>query len=73
MMRLQSWSFKECEIYPLITITPGLIWLGLLEPVRVSSMGQIELFNDLLRIIIIIIIIISYLKPRSCVQIIYIA
>ena len=34
--------------------------------VRVTSMGQIELFNHLLRIII------SYLKPYRCVQIVYI-
>ena len=33
-------------------------------------MGHIEWFNDLLRIIIIIIIIISFLKPYSCVQIV---
>ena len=34
---------------------------------RVSSMGQIKLFNHLQWIIII-----SYLKPYSCVEIIYI-
>ena len=40
--------------------------------VGVPFTGQIELFSPLLRIIIIIIIIISYLKPFSCVQIVHI-
>ena len=45
IMRLQSWSFG-------MRGTPSLSLPGMVVPVRVLSMGQIELFNDLLRIII---------------------
>ena len=41
--------------YPLIAITPRF-WLRLVVPVRVSTKGQIEMFNYLQRIII------SYMK-----------
>ena len=37
----------------------------MVKPVRVSYMDQIELFDDFLKIIIII----GYLKPYSCVKI----
>ena len=50
--------------YDFTAITPRstLTWI------KITSMGQIERFNHLLRIIII-----EYLKPYSCVQIICIA
>ena len=60
MVRLQSQSFGKCGVPLHYPLSPGVI-----VPVRVSSMGQIELFNLLLRIIII-----SYLKPFSCVQVV---
>ena len=47
------------HVFPISVLTlpllPGLLWLGFVEPVKVSSMGQIELFNHLLRIILLVI------------------
>ena len=51
--------------YPFIAITPRSTRMVL--PVRVQSVGQIEQFHYLLKVIFI-----SYLKPYSCAQIIYI-
>ena len=63
-VKLQSLNFGECRV-PLYChysqVYSDLEWLYL---VRVTSMGQIELFNHLLRIIMV-----SYLKPYSYVQI----
>ena len=42
---------------PLLPLLSGPLWLSVVVPVRVPSMGQIELFNHLL-----------YLKPFKCVQ-----
>ena len=50
----------------LLPLLSGPPWSGLVVSFRVSSMGQIELPNHLLRIIIF-----SILKPYSCVQIIH--
>ena len=50
---------------PSLTLLTGSLWPGLVAPVRVLSMVQIELFNHLPMIIII-----SYLKAYNCVQII---
>ena len=35
-----------------LPLLPGSLWTGVVVPVKVQSMGQIELFNHLLRIII---------------------
>ena len=43
---------------PSLPLLPGPLWPGVVVPVIISSMSQIELFNHFLRIIIIIIIII---------------
>ena len=51
---------------PSLPLLPGPLWPGVVVHVRVLSMAQIELFDHLLRIIIII----NYLKPYSCVQIV---
>ena len=48
----------------LLRLLPGPLWSVVVKPARVPSMGQIELFNHLLRIIII-----SYLKAYNLVQI----
>ena len=48
---------------------PGSHWPRLVGLVRIPSLGKMELFNQK---IIIIIIIISYLKPYNSIQIIYI-
>ena len=66
MERFQSWSLGNVE-YPFITITPRSTLTGVVVSVRVSSIDQIELFNYLLKIIII-----SYLKPFSYVEIVHI-
>ena len=46
---------------PSLTLLSGPLWSSIVVLVRVSSMGQIELFSLLLGIIIII-----YLKPYNC-------
>ena len=62
MVRLLSWSLGNIDnLFMNITLRSPLIWL--VVSVRVSSVGQIELFNHLLRFIILI----CYLK---CVQIV---
>ena len=38
------WSFGNAE-YPFMAIAPGPLWLGVVVPVWVLSMGQIELFD----------------------------
>ena len=59
MVGYQSWSFGEYRVF--------LHWTEVIVPVRVQSVGQILLFNHLLRFIII-----SYLKPCDSVQNVYI-
>ena len=49
-----------------LPLPPGPLESRSVAPVCVPYMGQIELFNHLLRIIIIIITIISFLKPCCC-------
>ena len=44
MVRLQSLSFGECGV-PFVAITPWSTWV--VVSIRVSSMGQIEVFNQL--------------------------
>ena len=68
MLRLQSCCLENVE-YPFISITLRFTLTLSEAPVRVWSIGQIELFNHLLGAIIIII---SYLILYCCVQIIYI-
>ena len=63
MVKLQSWNTGEREV-PLHC--PDPLWLRVVVPIRVLSMSLIELLNYLLRIII------KYLKPYNCVQIIWI-
>ena len=63
LVRLQSWSLGGME-YPSLPFLSDPLWYRVVVPDRVSFMGQIELVNHLLRIII------SYLKPCNCVQII---
>ena len=60
---LELWIIRSIPLLPLLS---GPLWPGVV-PITFSSMGQIELFNHLQRIIII-----SYLKSYNCVQIIYI-
>ena len=61
---LELWGMLST---PYFLLNQGPLWSGLAAPVKVPSMGQIELFHDLLKIIII-----GYLKQYSCVQIIHI-
>ena len=56
-LRLQFLSFGEFGVY----LLPGSLLPGVVVTFRVLSMGQIELFYHLLKIIII-----SYSKPYSC-------
>ena len=49
-----------------LPLLSGPLWPGMVVPVLGPSMGQTELLNHLLRIII------SYLEPYSYVQIIYV-
>ena len=49
---------------PSLRSLSGALWAGVVVPVRVSSVGQLKLFNHLQRIIII-----SYLKPCNYVHI----
>ena len=51
---LELWGMWSTSLLPLHS---GQLWFKVIEPVRVQSMGQIELFNNLL-----------YLKPSNCVQ-----
>ena len=46
MTRLQSWSFGECGVL-LYSQYSQVHWSWVVVPVRISSMGQIELFNHL--------------------------
>ena len=63
MVRLQSWSLRHTHLLPLLS---GLCRPSIVVPVRVPSMGQIEVFNLFLGIIIII----NYLKPYRFIQVI---
>ena len=62
-MVLKCLGNVEYSSFPLL---PGPLWPEVIVPVRVSSMGQIERFNNLQGIIIII----GYLKPNRCVYIV---
>ena len=57
-----------CEVWgtPSISLPPGPLWSGVVVPVWVPYMDQIELFNPLHSIIISI----GDLKPYNCMQII---
>ena len=60
---MKLWGTRSTPSLPLL---PGPLWFGFVVPVWAPSMGQIELFSYLLRIIII-----SYLKLYCWVQIIH--
>ena len=68
MVKLQFWRFEECGVPLSLPLLPGSLGPGVGLPVMVLSIGQIELFNHLIMIIIII----CYLKTCSCMKIIYI-
>ena len=61
---LELWGMLST---PSLLLLQGPLWAGLVVPVRISSMGPIELFNHLRWIIIV-----SYFKPDRRVQMIYI-
>ena len=63
IVMLQSWNFWECGVPLRLPLLSGSLSPGVVIPVRVPFMSQIELFNHLLKIIII-----SYLKPYSCLK-----
>ena len=65
-----SIPYDDSHYTTLLPLLPGLLVFGVVVPVRVSNMLNIELFNHLLRIINIITI--GYLKHYWCVQIIWI-
>ena len=54
-----------------LPLPPGLVWPGLVVSVRIPSMNQIEFFNLLLWIIIIIIIIYLFETIELCVNYFY--
>ena len=60
MVRFHSWGLGVWST-PSLSLRSRTLWPGMALPVKVTSMDQIELFNHLLRIIIIIII--GHLKP----------
>ena len=64
IVKLQSWYFGESGVH-LYCHYYQVHLLRIVVPVEVLSRGQIELLNHLSRIIIL-----SYFKPYSCVQII---
>ena len=66
IVRIQSWSLGMLS-NPSTPLFLGSLLPRVVVPVRVLSLGQIELFNHLLRIIII-----GYLKLCSCMQIVHI-
>ena len=66
MVRFWSWSFRECGVLFQCHYSQVRSDSGVVGPVRIPSVGQIELFNHLLRIIM------SYLKSYTLMQIIYI-
>ena len=66
---MELWGMSSTPSLPFLQ---NSLWPGMVMPVRVPSMDQIELFNHSIRINIIVIISSScYLKLYSCVQIIY--
>ena len=54
MVRFLLRKFEECRLPFLLPLHPGPLWPGLIVPVRVLSVVQMELFNHLQKIIIII-------------------
>ena len=66
MVRLQSWSFELLVVRHSLPLLSGPLLNGVIIRVRVSSLGQIGLFNPLKEIIII------NLKTYGSVQIIHI-
>ena len=50
---------------PSLLLLPSALWAGIVVPVRVTSMSQIEMFNLLLGIVIM-----NDLKPYSCVEVV---
>ena len=59
-------KLRRKQSIPSLQLLPGPLWSGVVASDRVLSMGRIELFNHLLKIII------SELKSYSCEQIIHI-
>ena len=47
MVRIQSLSFRECEVPLSFPLLPGSLWPGMVVHFRVPSMDQKELFNHL--------------------------
>ena len=46
VVRFQSWKCYECGVTPSLSLLSGTIWLGVVLPVRVPSMGQIDLLRN---------------------------
>ena len=65
---LMKWLLETIYTF-LLPLFPGPLWLGVI--VLLTVMGQMELFDHLLKVVIIIII--SYLKLSNWVQIICIS
>ena len=66
MASLPSWSFAEMWGTRLLSLLPGPLWPTVEVRVRVTSKNQIELCNLSQGIIII-----NYLKPDRCMQVVY--
>ena len=47
MVRLQFWSFRGMWSTPSLPLLPGSLWPDIVVPLRLLSMGQIELFDHL--------------------------
>ena len=48
---MQSFSSGERPVIPWLLLLPGLLWLKVVVPVRVQTMGQIDLFANYLYLI----------------------
>ena len=51
MVRLQFWRSEECWLLSSLTLIPGPLWLKVVVPVRLLSMGQTDLFKNYLVLI----------------------
>ena len=47
IVRLRSWSSGESGLHLQLLLLPGPLWPGVLVPVRVQSMGHIEILIHL--------------------------
>ena len=45
MVRIQFWNFEECGFIHLLPWLPGLLWPGLVVPVRFQSIDHLDLFR----------------------------